>query len=61
MKTPQVKPLPGMTPLGIFNPRATDEKTVAERAWRAPLKPPAEQKACDLGLFSDDSKQRELF
>ena len=61
MKTPQIAPLPGMAPLGVFSPRNADEKIIAERTWRAPMKPKAEQKACDLGLFSDDSKQRELF
>jgi hypothetical protein len=44
-----------------LNELPRDQKTVAERKWRAPLKPKAEQKACDLGLFSDDSKQTELF
>jgi hypothetical protein len=60
MKTPQAPPLSGMSALGL-NPRSVDEKTVAERKWTAPLKPKAEQKACDVGLFSDDSKQTELF
>jgi hypothetical protein len=46
---------------GIFNHIAIDQKTVAERKWRSPLKLQAEQKACDAGLFSDDSKQTELF
>jgi hypothetical protein len=45
---------------GLLNPRNVDEKTVAERKWRSPLKPKAEQAACDLGLFSDDSKQIDL-
>jgi hypothetical protein len=62
MKTAQVAPMAGMTPLGLNLPaKATDEKTVAERKWQAALKPKAEQKACDAGLFSDDSKQTELF
>jgi hypothetical protein len=61
MKTPQIAPMPGMSPLGVLNPRNVDERTVAERKWQAPLKAPAEQKACDVGLFSDDSKQQELF
>ncbi len=62
MKTPQIAPMAGMTPLGLKMPaKATDEKTIADRKWSAPLKPKAEQKACDLGLFSDDSKQSELF
>jgi hypothetical protein len=61
MRTPQLAPIAGMSPLGLTNPRNVDEKTVAERKWTAPLKPKAEQTACDLGLFSDDSKQTELF
>ena len=62
MKTPQIAPIAGMSPLGLNLPAKTvDEKTIAERKWRAPLKPKAEQKACDAGLFSDDSKQTELF
>jgi hypothetical protein len=44
-----------------LNPRAQDEKTVADRKWSAPLKPPVAQKPCDTGLFSDDSKQTEMF
>jgi hypothetical protein len=61
MRTPQVPAMPGMSPLGVFNPRNVDEKTVAERQWRKPLLPAAEQKPCDVGLFSDDSKQGDLF
>jgi hypothetical protein len=53
--------MPGTSPLGVLNPRNVDEKTVAERKWQAPKKAPADQKPCDVGLFSDDSKQRELF
>jgi len=39
---------------------ATDQKTIAERKWRAPTVAPAEQKPCDVGLFSDDAKQTDL-
>jgi len=39
---------------------ATDQKTIAERKWQAPSKAPAEQKPCDVGLFSDDAKQPDL-
>lgn len=62
MKTPQVPAMPGMSPLGFREPsKATNEKTVAERQWQAPTKAKAPQQACDVGLFSDDSKQTELF
>lgn len=42
-------------------PKAIDEKTIAERNWNEPVKAPVAQRPCDVGLFSDDSKQRELF
>lgn len=47
--------------LELCNPANVDEKTVAERKWQAPTKAPAPQKPCDVGLFSDDHKQTELF
>lgn len=47
--------------LPVFQPAAVDDKTTAERAWRAPLKPPAPQEPCDAGLFSDDRLQKDLF
>jgi hypothetical protein len=46
--------------LGLTNARAADEKTVAEPACLEPLKARKEQKRCDAGWFSDDSKQFEL-
>lgn len=50
------------TDLGlVINRLAADEKTVAERQWDAPNLAPKPQKPCDIGLFSDDSKQTELF
>jgi hypothetical protein len=52
MKTPQVAALPGMTPLGM--------KQQAERAAAKPLRPAQPQEPCDVGLFSDDSKQVDL-
>jgi hypothetical protein len=52
MKTPQVPALPGMTPLGI--------KPYAQILAEAPLKPKANQEACDVGLFGDDAKQLDL-
>ena len=52
MKTPQVESLPGMTPLGI-KPYA---QVLAER----PIKAPADQKPCDVGLFSDTAAQTDL-
>jgi hypothetical protein len=56
MRTPQIPAMPG-----LCNPRSVDEKVIAERKWQTPTKAPAEQKPCDVGLFSDDSKQEELF
>lgn len=44
-----------------LNPRATDEKTIAERKWLAPIKPAKPQQPCDIGLFSDDMDQVEMF
>jgi hypothetical protein len=41
--------------------RAKDEKTVAERKWLAPIKPAKAQQPCDIGLFSDDMDQVEMF
>lgn len=47
--------------LPVFRPLATDHKDTAERAWCAPSKAAVAQKACDHGLFSDDSLQTDLF
>jgi hypothetical protein len=44
-----------------LNPRASDEKTVAERKWQAGLKPAKPQQPCDHGLFSDEMDQVEMF
>lgn len=44
----------------IFNPIATDQKTVAERQWQGRTLAPKPQKACDIGLFSDDANQLDL-
>ena len=52
MKTPQIPALPGMTPLGL-KPYA---QVIADR----PLKPAAEQKPCDVGLFGDTMSQADL-
>jgi hypothetical protein len=38
-----------------------DVKGLLQRKAAAPLKPKAEQQACNAGLFSDDSKQTEMF
>ncbi len=43
-----------------LNRLATDQKTVAERKWRAGLKPAKPQEPCDIGLFSDDADQLDL-
>ncbi len=39
---------------------ATDQRTIAERKWRAGLKPAKPQKACDHGLFGDSHLQADL-
>lgn len=43
-----------------LNRLATDQKTIAERKWQAPSKAPKPQKACDIGLFSDEASQLDL-
>ncbi len=43
-----------------WNRLRTDQKVVAERKWQAGLKPAKPQKACDIGLFSDDAAQLDL-
>jgi hypothetical protein len=40
--------------------RASDA-TIAQRRADAALKPKTNQKPCDVGLFSDDANQKELF
>jgi hypothetical protein len=40
---------------------AQDQRTIAERKWQAPVKAPKPQKPCDIGLFSDESRQSSLF
>ncbi len=46
-------------PFGL-PPLASDQKTVAERKWRAGMKPRKEQKPMDIGLFSQDADQLDL-
>ena len=43
-----------------FNRLAADEKTIAERRWRAPSKAPKPQLPCDHGLFGDEHLQLDL-
>jgi hypothetical protein len=43
-----------------LNRLAADQKTVAERKWRAPAKPSRPQAPCDIGLFSDEADQLDL-
>ena len=38
-----------------------DERVVAERRWRQRSQARVAQAPCDVGLFSDDAKQAELF
>lgn len=40
---------------------ATDQKTVAERAWRERTRARVAQAPCDVGLFSDSAAQTDLF
>ena len=44
----------------LLNPIAADEAELARRQAAAPLKPRAEQAACDVGLFSDSAQQVDL-
>ena len=71
MKTPQIPPLAGMTPLGVkpsnvvpfprmLQPVSRDEIEIARRKTAAPLKPKTAQKPLDSGLFSDDATQADL-
>lgn len=48
-------------PLIPLPPKAADEKTLCEHKWKEPVKAPVAQRPCDIGLFSDDSKQGDLF
>jgi hypothetical protein len=43
-----------------LRPIAQDQRDVAEQQWKAPRLAPTNQKPCDHGLFSDDSKQTDL-
>lgn len=38
----------------------TDQKFVAERKWRKPLKPAKPQQPCNVGLFGDEHLQMDL-
>jgi hypothetical protein len=49
------------TTLAVFNRLALDQKTSAQRRWRESARPDVAQRPCDLGLFSDDSMQTDLF
>ena len=40
---------------------ADDQKMMAERKWQSGLKPTQPQIPCDVGLFSDDMNQVEMF
>jgi hypothetical protein len=45
--------IPGAEPIS--------QRELAKRRAALPLRPMAEQRPCDLGLFSDDARQTELF
>lgn len=49
-----------MPSLLALNRLASDQRTIAERKWRAPSQAPKPQKPCDHGLFSDDAAQLDL-
>jgi hypothetical protein len=61
MWLPMVRQAMTQRTLDIVNARATDERTVAERRWRERTQARVAQAPCDIGLFSDDAKQAELF
>ena len=46
--------------LPVFRRRADDERIVAEREWKAGLKPTEPQQPCDHGLFGDEARQLDL-
>jgi hypothetical protein len=46
--------------LPVFRRRADDQRTVAEREWKAGLKPSKPQEPCDHGLFGDEVRQLDL-
>jgi hypothetical protein len=46
--------------LPIFRRHADDERELAEREWKAGLKPSKPQEACDHSLFGDEAKQLDL-
>ena len=50
-------PIADLVPL---NPRATDERTIAERKWAAPIRASKPQQPCDHGIFGDEKDQLEL-
>jgi hypothetical protein len=49
-----------MDTLPIFRRRAADERIMAEREWKAALKPGKPQEPCDHGLFGDEARQLAL-
>jgi hypothetical protein len=60
MKTPQLPPLAGMTPLGLTNALSRDQAALAQRKANSPLMAPKPQIPCDHGLFSDERDQLDL-
>jgi hypothetical protein len=49
-----------MDTLPVFRRRADDERIMAEREWKAGLKPAKPQEPCDHGLFGDEARQLAL-
>lgn len=44
----------------LLNPLASDQRTICERAWVAPVRAPVRQLPCDVGLFGDERLQMDL-
>lgn len=49
-----------MTAEGLLQPLGADQRTMAERAWAAPVRASKPQLPCDVGLFGDDHLQMDL-
>ena len=43
-----------------LNRLATDERTIAERQWAAPIRAAKPQQPCDHGMFGDEKDQLDL-
>ena len=43
-----------------LNPRAIDERTIAERKWAVPIRASKPQQPCDHSMFGDEKDQLDL-